>query len=532
MLGPVLALTIFVVAFYFIATERANKVKTVLVAAGLMTLLGLTPGSEIFYSEHEGIDWNVIFLLLGMMVIVGIIKQTGLFDFLAIWAAKRSRGKPFRLMVMLMLITGIASPVLDNVTIIMLVAPVTLVICDRLDIAAQPFLIAEVLASNIGGAATLIGDPPNIIIGSRAGLTFNDFLVNMAPAVLVIFVLFVLFTRVLFRKDLRSNSINLDQVMALQERRAIKDTRLLMRSMAVLGLVIVGFSLHSVLHVAPSIVALLGAGTMLLVTNVDVTEILPEVEWPTLVFFMGLFAMVAGLVHTGVIGWLGDAGRRDVRRQLLRRGHRAAVRLGGAGCVRRQHPLHRHHDPGCRRHGRPGARHRNGPWAVVGVRARRLFQRQRDRDRGQRQRRRDRYRPARGPRDQFLAVHPLRHRGDAAEHRPGVGLRLAALLLSRPQSPVRDRGGGVRLGRQLVIGPRDVAVRAHQHGGGQFVVVVHGMHDVGAVDLDVRCSSPSRTGPRAAVRRAGCRRSRRRACACRPCGDRRGMRVDSRCRSG
>ena len=196
--------------------------------------------------------------------------------------------------------------VLDNVTIIMLVAPVTLVICDRLDIAAQPFLIAEVLASNIGGAATLIGDPPNIIIGSRAGLTFNDFLVNMAPVVLVIFVLFVLFTKVLFRKDLRSNTIGLDQVMALQERRAIKDTRLLVRSMAVLGLVVVGFSLHSVLHVAPSIVALLGAGTMLLVTNVDVAEILPEVEWPTLVFFMGLFAMVAGLVHTGVIGWLGD----------------------------------------------------------------------------------------------------------------------------------------------------------------------------------------------------------------------------------
>ena len=187
-------------------------------------------------------------------------------------------------------------------TIIMLVAPVTLVICDRLEIAAQPFLIAEVLASNIGGAATLIGDPPNIIIGSRAGLTFNDFLVNMAPAVVVIFALFVLFTKVLFRKDLRTNHIRLDKVMALQERRAIKDTRLLVRSMAVLALVIVGFSLHSVLHVAPSIVALLGAGTMLLVTNVDVADVLPEVEWPTLVFFMGLFAMVAGLVHTGVIG--------------------------------------------------------------------------------------------------------------------------------------------------------------------------------------------------------------------------------------
>src|SRR6478672_5241913 len=306
-LAPVLALAIFVGAFWFIATERASKVKTVLVAAGLMTILGLIPGAKVFYSEHEGIDWNVIFLLLGMMIIVGVIKQTGLFDFLAIWAAKRSRGKPFRLMVMLMVITAIASPILDNVTIIMLVAPVTLVICDRLHIAAQPYLIAEVLASNIGGAATLIGDPPNIIIGSRAGLTFNDFLVHMAPAVVVIFVLFVVLTRVLFRNDLRAHDVNLQQVMALQERRAITDTRLLIRALAVLALVIVGFGLHSVLHVAPSIVALVGAGTMLLVTNIDVTDVLPEVEWPTLVFFMGLFVMVAGLVHTGVIGTLGAA---------------------------------------------------------------------------------------------------------------------------------------------------------------------------------------------------------------------------------
>ncbi len=306
MLAPVLALAIFVVAFWFIATERANKVKTVLVAAALMTVLGLIPGDRIFYSEHEGIDWNVIFLLLGMMVIVGVIKQTGVFDFLAIWAAKRSHGKPFRLMVMLMLITAIASPVLDNVTVILLVAPVTVVICDRLRIAAQPYLIAEVLASNIGGAATLIGDPPNIIIGSRASLTFNDFLVNMAPAVIVIFALFVAFTRVLFRDDLRADEVHLDEVLALQERRAIKDTGLLIRAMAVLAVVIAGFALHSVLHVPPSIVALVGAGAMLLVTDVDVTEVLPEVEWSTLVFFMGLFAMVAGLVHTGVIGALGS----------------------------------------------------------------------------------------------------------------------------------------------------------------------------------------------------------------------------------
>lgn len=307
MFAPIAALTIFVTAFWFLATERAGKVKVVLITAGLMTVLGLAPGARVFHSEHEGIDWNVIFLLLGMMIIVGVIKQTGVFDFLAIWAAKRSGGSPFRLMVMLMAITAIASPVLDNVTIIMLIAPVTLVICDRLDIAPQPFLIAEVLASNIGGAATLIGDPPNIIIGSRAGLTFNDFLINMAPAVAVIFILFVFFTRFLFRKDLRDNHIRLDGVMKLQERRAIKDTRLLIRSLAVLALVIVGFAMHSVLHLEPSIVALVGAGVMLLVTNVDIDDVLPEVEWSTLVFFMGLFVMVAGLVHTGVIDYLGQA---------------------------------------------------------------------------------------------------------------------------------------------------------------------------------------------------------------------------------
>ena len=270
-----------------------------------MAGLGLIPGSEVFFSEHEGIDWNVIFLLLGMMIIVGIIKQTGLFDFLAIWAAKRAKGKPYRLMVMLMLITAIASPFLDNVTTIMLVAPVTVVVCDRLEIAARPYLIAEVLASNIGGAATLIGDPPNIIIGSRAGLTFTDFLANMAPAVVVIFVVFVLLTRVLFRAEFQYHPERVAEVMALKERRAITDPVMLKRALAVFALVVVGFTLHGALQLDPAIVALLGAGVMLLVTRTDIQDALAEVEWPTLVFFMGLFVMVAGLVHTGVIETLG-----------------------------------------------------------------------------------------------------------------------------------------------------------------------------------------------------------------------------------
>lgn len=305
-MSAIIALVIFVVAFFFIATEKVDKVKVVLIAAAAMAVFGLIPGAEVFFSEHEGIDWRVIFLLLGMMIIVGVIKQTGLFDYLAIWAAKKSRGKPYRLMVLLMLITAVASPFLDNVTTIMLVAPVTVVVCNRLHIPAQPYLIAEVLASNIGGAATLIGDPPNIIIGSRAGLTFVDFLVHMAPIVVVIFAVFVLFTRVLFRKSFRYNPERVESVMALQERRAITDVRLLVRCLIVLGFVVLGFGLHSVLHIDPSVVALIGAGVMVLVSKMNISEVLEEVEWPTLVFFMGLFVMVAGLVHTGVIGTIGE----------------------------------------------------------------------------------------------------------------------------------------------------------------------------------------------------------------------------------
>ena len=301
-----LALAIFIVAFVFIATERVDKVKVVLIAAALMVVTGIVPGSEVFFSEHEGIDWNVIFLLLGMMIIVGVIKQTGLFEYLGIWAAKKSQGKPYRLMVMLMLITAIASPILDNVTIIMLVVPVTIVVCDRLHIRAQPYIIAEILASNIGGASTLLGDPPNIIIATRAGLSFNDFLIHMAPIVMVVFVVFVLFARFLFRKDFQYNPRYASAVMALQEKRAITDPKLLVKCLVVLAFVILGFVLHTVLHLEPSIVALVGALVMVLVTRSDIYDIVPEVEWPTLVFFAGLFVMVGGLVHTGVIKAIGD----------------------------------------------------------------------------------------------------------------------------------------------------------------------------------------------------------------------------------
>ena len=182
----------FVVAYLFIATERIPKMAAALAGAGLVLGLGVVGSEDAFYSHETGIDWDVIFLLLGMMIIVGVLRRTGVFEYIAIWAAKRAKGSPLRVMILLVLITAVASAFLDNVTTVLLIAPVTLLVCDRLDINPVPFLIAEVLASNIGGAATLIGDPPNIIIGSRAGLTFNDFLVHMAPIVVIELIVFTL----------------------------------------------------------------------------------------------------------------------------------------------------------------------------------------------------------------------------------------------------------------------------------------------------------------------------------------------------
>ncbi len=303
--GAWAAIAIFAVAFFLIATEKLNRVAVALGAAGLMAALGLVPGSHVFYSPHAGIDWDVIFLLLGMMIIVGVIKQTGVFDFLGIWAAKSSRGKPYRLMVLLMAITAIASPFLDNVTTVMLVAPITISVCRLLGIPAAPYLIAEVLASNIGGAATLIGDPPNIIIGSRAGLSFNDFLVHMAPITVVTFAVFVLMARLMFRRSFVYRPEKLAAIRDLDPREKITDMKLLRRCLVVLALVTVGFMLHTVIHVEPALIALLGAGVMVLVSKVDAARYLAEVEWSTLVFFMGLFVMVGGLVETGVIHQIG-----------------------------------------------------------------------------------------------------------------------------------------------------------------------------------------------------------------------------------
>jgi Na+/H+ antiporter NhaD/arsenite permease-like protein len=181
-----IAVAVFVFAYAVIISDRVNKTMVALVGAGLMVLLPAIDAPDVFYSQATGIDWDVIFLILGMMIIVSILRQTGAFEYTAIWAAKRAGGSPFRIMILLMLVIALASAVLPNVVSVLLIAPVTLLVCDRLAINPTPLLMAEVFASNIGGTATLVGDPPNIIIGARTGLSFNDFLLHMAPIVIIV----------------------------------------------------------------------------------------------------------------------------------------------------------------------------------------------------------------------------------------------------------------------------------------------------------------------------------------------------------
>ncbi len=297
-----IAIAVFAVAYLFIATEKIPKMVVALAGAGIVLGLGVVGSEDAFYSHDTGVDWDVIFLLLGMMIIVGVLRKTGVFEFTAIWAAKRAKGSPLRVMILLVLITAVASALLDNVTTVLLMAPVTLLVCDRLNVNPVPFLIAEVLASNIGGAATLIGDPPNIIIGSRAGLSFNDFLVNMGPIVVIELIVFTLVLPRLFRGSFTVDPARVADVMALNEREAIHDKRLLIKCGVVLLAVFTAFVGHSVFHIEPSVVALLGAGVLVLISRTQPKDYLASVEWETLLFFAGLFIMIGALVKTGVIG--------------------------------------------------------------------------------------------------------------------------------------------------------------------------------------------------------------------------------------
>nr|WP_218855830.1 ArsB/NhaD family transporter [Nocardioides daedukensis] len=324
------AISIFIVSYALIATERVHRVAAALGGVAAMAVIGLVDAESAFFNHETGIDWNVIFLLFGMMVIVGVLKQTGLFEFLALWAALKSGGEPYRLLVLLVLVSATVAPILDNVTCVLLVAPVTLSVCRQLGLRPAPYLISLILASNIGGTATLIGDPPNIIIGSRADLSFVDFLVHSLPLTVVLLAGFIVMAKWLFRHDLKAEATLDGRLGDIRPRDAITNMRMLVRCLVVLGLVMVGFSLHTLLHVDPSMVAMLGAGATVLVSRTEPDEFLEEVEWGTLAFFMALFVLVGSLVQVGIIGEIGEWAAEAMGDQELLA---ATVLLFGSGVV-------------------------------------------------------------------------------------------------------------------------------------------------------------------------------------------------------
>ncbi len=297
-----LAISVFLIAYILIASEKVNRVAVALGGAAAMVLIGATDADAIFYSHDTGIDWNVIFLLLGMMIIVGVIHKTGLFEYLAIKSIKRAKGEPKRALVFLIVLTAVASAMLDNVTTILLAVPMTLVVCKQLNVSPIPFILSQVFASNIGGAATLVGDPPNIIIASRANLSFNDFLIHMAPAVVVVMLVITPMMVFMFRKQLINTPADRSRINELDEASYLKDKVLLKKSLIVLAAVMVAFILHTTLHLEPSMVAMLGAGLLVGISRLKPKDYVMDVEWPTLIFFAGLFIMVGALVNTGALG--------------------------------------------------------------------------------------------------------------------------------------------------------------------------------------------------------------------------------------
>lgn len=297
-----LAVGIFFVAYALIISERIHRTTVALVGGVLMVLLGVLHQSDAFAS----IDFNTIGLLMGMMIIVSITRQTGLFQYVAIQAAKLAKGKPLVIMVYLSLLTAMFSAILDNVTTIMLVIPVTFVIADNLKVNPVPFIISEIILANLGGASSLIGDPVNILVGSAADLSFMDFLSNLGPIVLILIPVVIFILKTYFRKQLKTTDELRERIMKFNAKSSIRDKKLLIECLVVIAITILGFMLHGLLHLNGATVALFGAALLLIITDIHPEEILKELEWTTIIFFGGLFVMVAGVEEVGFIDLLAN----------------------------------------------------------------------------------------------------------------------------------------------------------------------------------------------------------------------------------
>ena len=293
---------IFVAAYIAIASERVDRTVVALLGGTLVVGLGIIEQHVAF----AAIDLNVIFLLAGMMVIAGVLGRTGFFEWLGLQAVRRTDAEPMRLLAVLVVVTAGLSAVLDNVTTVVLLAPVTLTIAGQLGVTPYPFLLSQIMASNIGGTATLIGDPPNIVIGSAAGLDFADFVVNLGPVVVVILLVYLVISRLVFRGSLSVTPQRRRDLLAAKADSVIRDVPLLTIALGVLGAVLIAFVFHTELGLEAATIAMLGAAALLLLGGLGADEAFGDIEWPTLLFFVGLFVLVEGIVHVGIIDTVAD----------------------------------------------------------------------------------------------------------------------------------------------------------------------------------------------------------------------------------
>ena len=304
--STIVAIVIFVAAYALIISEKIHRTIIGICGAMLMILLGIINQETAIHH----IDFNTLGLLMGMMVIVNITSETGLFNYLAIWAAKKVEAKPISLLVALSLLTAVCSALLDNVTTVLLTVPITFSITKQLNVDVKPFLIAQILSSNIGGTATLIGDPPNIMIGSAVGLQFMDFITNLTAICILIFIVTIALLIVIYGKKLHTTDELREKVMQLDEKSQIVEPRLLKKCLFALAITISLFVLHGQLHLDTATAAMTGAGLLLLISfpqkEAMIAKVLSKVEWLAIFFFAGLFILVGALVETGVIKMLAE----------------------------------------------------------------------------------------------------------------------------------------------------------------------------------------------------------------------------------
>ena len=293
----IVAVAVFLIVILLIITERVHRTAAAMAGAMVLILTGVMSADKAL----SYIDFNTIGVLVGMMIFVAIVRRSGMFEYIAVRAAKAVHGDPWKIMVAFTLITAVLSAILDNVTTVLLVGPMSIAIARMLKIDPVPFLMGQILASNVGGTATLIGDPPNIMIGSAAHLSFMDFLENTGFAVLFILVVLILLMKIVYEKKIELGTVDTGAIEKLDPSKSITNRALMKKGIIVLICVIVGFMFHDKLGIESSVIALTAAAVMLIIGREDVNEAIQDVEWTTILFFMSLFVVVGGLTETGII---------------------------------------------------------------------------------------------------------------------------------------------------------------------------------------------------------------------------------------